>query len=269
MTRGDLTELKKWFSRFVRGYQTEDLELHQNVDLKVQRTMNVCREIRFIGHAMSLSETDLLLAESIALLHDVGRFEQFSRYRTFADSRSEDHAQLGITIVSQERLLEPLPSDEADLIVRAVALHNRATVPRDESDRSLLFTNLLRDADKLDIWRIVIEYYYQDPGERNEAVAIGYEESPGISARITENLRREEPVWRRDVRNINDFKLLHIGWVYDLNFTPTYRAVRERRYIHSIAATLPLTPEVEEVVRIADAHLARKCMNDRQTLVSG
>ncbi|MGB2958807.1 MAG: hypothetical protein WBD30_07955, partial [Bacteroidota bacterium] len=79
-------------------------------------------------------------------------------------------------------------------------------------------------------------------------------------------LRKGEAVRRTDVKNINDFKLLQIGWVYDLNFTPTYRAVRDRGYVQSIAETLPRTPEVEGLVRIALTHLAEKCRPELQPM---
>jgi hypothetical protein len=259
MTRRELSDLKKWFRQFVGRYHTADYDLRRNVDLKVKHTMNVCREIRLIGDALALSEDDQLLAESIALLHDVGRFEQYARHRTFADSRSEDHAQLGLSLLTQERILEAFPSDDADLVVCAISHHNRAAVPRGESDRCIFFSNLLRDADKLDIWRVVIEYYQQPPEERNEAVAIGYEESPGISMQVAQELRNRQSVSRRHVRNINDFKLLQIGWVFDLNFPATCRAVRDRRYVNAIALTLPQLPEVEELVAIALTELDRKC----------
>jgi len=259
MTREKLSELKRWFRSFVRRYRTDDVDLRRNVDLKVKHTMNVCREIRSLSNSLSLPEVDLLLAESIALLHDVGRFEQYARHRTFADSRSEDHARLGLTILSRERILEILPPGEDDILVRAISCHNWPTVPREQSERYTLFSNLLRDADKLDIWRVVIEYYHQRPEDRNEAVAIGYEDFPGVSAPIALSLRKGEAVSRADVKNINDFKLLQIGWVYDLNFTPTCVAVRDRRYVESIAETLPRTPEFEGLVQIALTHLAERC----------
>ncbi|MGB5874696.1 MAG: HD family phosphohydrolase, partial [Bacteroidota bacterium] len=175
-------------------------------------------------------------------------------------------AQLGLTILSRERILEVIPPGEADIVVRAISYHNRPTAPREESERCILLSNLLRDADKLDIWRVVIEYYHQRPEDRNEAVAIGYEENPGVAAPVALSLRKGEAVSRADVKNINDFKLLQIGWVYDLNFTPTYRAVRDRGYVQSIAETLPRTPEVEGLVRIALTHLAEKCRPELQPM---
>ena len=64
-----------------------------------------------------------------ALLHDIGRFEQYRRYRTFADSRSENHASLGVKIIKQENLLQGCTAVAADTIIRTVGCHNRLDIP--------------------------------------------------------------------------------------------------------------------------------------------
>jgi hypothetical protein len=54
------------------------------------------------------------------------------------------------------------------------------------------------------------------------------------------------------MRNLNDFKLLQMGWVYDVNYVPTLRLVRRRRYLEKLRDSLPegeLRERVYEVVR--------------------
>ena len=43
------------------------------------------------------------IAEAVALLHDVGRFEQYKRYGTFNDRKSVNHAALGVEIMKKNR----------------------------------------------------------------------------------------------------------------------------------------------------------------------
>jgi hypothetical protein len=50
------------------------------------------------------------------------------------------------------------------------------------------------------------------------------------------------------LKTLNDFMLLQLAWVYDLNFTGSLRMVAERRYIEMIAALLPATGEVRDAV---------------------
>lgn len=45
-------------------------------------------------------------------------------------------------------------------------------------------------------------------------------------------------------------------WVFDINFQPTLRAIADRGYLDTIAAALPATPRVEQVLCKARRHLA-------------
>ena len=106
--------------------------------------------------------------------------------------------------------------------------------------RSVYFcTRLLRDADKLDIWKVVIDYYYDGNGDRNDAISLGFPDTPGISEGVYHDLMHRHIVDIQHLHNLNDFKLLQIGWIYDINFVPALHAVRERRYLEQIRTTLP------------------------------
>ena len=162
-----LPRLRDWFEDYVTQFSSDDPILQENMDLKAEHTRRVCEVIMDIGASLDLSEEELCIAEAAALLHDIGRFEQYSRYRTFSDYRSEDHAALGVKIIQANRVLDGLEPAVADIIVRAVQYHNRVTLPVGEEERCLFSLKLLRDADKVDIWRVVTEYY-QNAGEQPE-----------------------------------------------------------------------------------------------------
>jgi hypothetical protein len=53
-------------------------------------------------------------------------------------------------------------------------------------------------------------------------------------------------------------KLFQIGWVYDLNFPPACAAVRTRRYVETIAATLPDHPAIRRAVALTLESLGRR-----------
>ena len=60
---------------------------------------------------------DLLLAKTAALFHDIGRFPQWKHYSTFVDSVSEDHALLGLEVLSRHKGFEAdLPQNKERLI---------------------------------------------------------------------------------------------------------------------------------------------------------
>ena len=95
MMQSDLTRLQSWFTSYVSGFFTGSDELDRVFKLKQMHTQRVCFTIRRLGRALQLSSRDLLLAEVAALLHDVGRFPQFARYRTFRDQDSTNHGRPG------------------------------------------------------------------------------------------------------------------------------------------------------------------------------
>ena len=251
----DVWEVEAWFNRYVGTFQSEDLDLQRNVRLKQEHTERVCAEIRGIGEVLELDTRRLYLADVIARLHDVGRFEQYARYRTFSDRDSVNHAELGISVLERERVLERFDAPARDLILCAVRYHNRAALPGDETADCLFFSRLLRDADKLDIWRVVIDHYNAEVGEGNEAIELGLPDTPGCSDEVCEDLMQHRIVDIDHVRNFNDFKLLQSGWVFDINFPPTFQRVRERRYLERIREALPRTAEIETVFSVIEAYL--------------
>ncbi len=242
-----LSDLKNWFANYASTFRSDDPEVRRNIDLKKRHTKRVCQEILHIGEREGLSDDELRLAETIALFHDVGRFEQYARYRTFMDGKSENHAELGIKIIEKFGVLDSLDNAAKEIVLRAVKYHNRPSLPREESDTVLLFSKLIRDADKLDIWKVVTDYYHRKETKRNAAVELDLPDTPGFSEEVLQSLADKRIVNMKDVKNLNDFKLLQIGWIFDINFKATLQRVKERGYLESIRDVLPESKEMDEL----------------------
>jgi HD superfamily phosphohydrolase YqeK len=232
-------ELKIRFEQYVKQFASPDPNIRAALDLKHAHTRRVCEAIVDIGEDEGLSGEDLLMAEATALLHDIGRFEQFRRYKTFSDARSENHALLGVKVIQENAILDGIDLQTAQTILRAVKCHNRASLPARENGRGLLFMKLLRDADKVDIWRVVTDYYRNARHERNQTIELNLPDTPDISDAVFRSLMKGEIVQMKDIGTLNDFKLLQIGWIYDVNFRRTFQIVREKGYLEKIRQALP------------------------------
>jgi hypothetical protein len=243
-------DMKKWFADYLRTFKSDDADLRQNISLKQEHSQRVCTEILDIGGKIGLHDQELALAELIALFHDIGRFEQYARYRTFADRASVNHAAFGVKILKEKRVLDKLDESTRDLVLKTILYHNRATLPRQESKTCLLFTKLLRDADKLDIWRVVTEYYARSDSQRNAALELGLPDTPEISAKVYRDLLAGKIVSIHHLKNLNDFKLLQISWIYDINFVPTFQRIRERAYLAIIRQALPQSDKIETIFSV-------------------
>jgi hypothetical protein len=248
MDGNEFDRLKQWFSEYCRSFYSDDPADQKNIVLKEEHTENVCRNMDEISRSLRLSDGDTALAGTVALFHDVGRFPQYRRYRTFRDSISTNHAALGAKVLIENNVLGQSSGRDREVVVRSVALHNVFSLPERIDEEILLFTRMVRDADKLDIWRIFIDYYATPEEDRPGAAALGLPDSPGYSAGVLASLLRGEMVNLSLLTTLNDFRLLQLAWIFDLNFPRSFEILRERAYIDGLAAFLPGDPEIERAV---------------------
>jgi hypothetical protein len=253
-----LPKLKAWFEDYVCQFFSEDPVVQKGIELKAEHTRRVCDVIVDIGETLDLSIEDLCMAEASGLLHDIGRFQQYMQYRTFSDHRSVDHAALGVDVIKASRVLDGLVPAIADIIVRVVRYHNRPFLPLGERDRCLFFLKLLRDADKVDIWRVVTDYYKNAGQSRNLAIEMELPDIDQISDPVYEALMNGQLVQMIDVKTLNDFKLLQIGWIYDVAFPRTFQIVRKKAYLELIRDALPQgSVHAKEIYKRARTYLER------------
>jgi len=250
--------LKSWFFNYVQTFKHGDKNFQENIILKEKHTMKVCKEILNIGEQLELNGDELRLSEIIALFHDIGRFKQYARYKTFVDGKSENHAELGVKILKENKVLNRFDNSIQSLILRTISYHNRAALPEEETDTCLFFSKLLRDADKLDIWRVVTDYYNRNNGKRNGAIELGLPDTAGFSDEIYQDLIKKRIVDIKHLQNLNDFKLLQAGWIFDINFAPTFKSIKKRHYLEMIRHVLPESQNIGKIFSVMQMYLDKK-----------
>ena len=152
----DFKHARGVFENYLNGYDRED----EKIKLKIIHTYGVVKSAREIGHRMHLNEEDQQLAELIALLHDIGRFQQLRLYNSFSPD-TMDHAAFGVQLLFEgenpmiNRFIEDRSYDE--LIRVAIARHSDFHLEGITDNRTLLHARLIRDADKLDNCRVKLQ----------------------------------------------------------------------------------------------------------------
>ena len=256
MQHADLIRLQQWFDKYVTSFYDLEPDGLRNIILKKEHTMQVVAGMASIAAGERLNKEETMIASTVALLHDVGRFPQYRRWRTFRDSDSDNHARLSLEVIRSEQLLGNLTDDERLLIEEAVRFHNLLALPEQIESPTDRYIKLIRDADKLDIWRVFLEYYQLPEEQRASAVGLGFPDRPEVTPECLDALSSGKIVRLEQARVLNDFKLLQISWVYDLNFDTTRRLLLEREYLPRLAATLPDNATVTRAVRRAVSELA-------------
>jgi len=109
---------------------------------------------------------------------------------------------------------------------------------------------------------LVTDYYYRKDRKRNGTIELDLPDTPGFSEEVYQDMLHERIVDIKHVRNLNDFKLLQTGWIFDVNFQPTLDRIKERRYLELIRDVLPASENIDRVFEVIQGFLLkRKGMN--------
>ena len=249
MQNSDLEQFKDWFATYADSHFGDDAYINANLQLKKDHSSRVCDEMDHLIDRLGFDDNDKLLARTTALFHDIGRFPQFVKYQTYMDAQSCDHSCLSVNILQETGILDVLSDQERQIILTSIRLHGQKELPRDLDARTMLFAKLVRDADKLDIFFIVIKEmksYRADPD--NFLLGVEFTDEPYCSEDVVDAVIDGKLIDYKKLRTLSDMLLLQLGWVYDTNFKPTFERVKERRYIERIAEHLIKTPRTETAV---------------------
>jgi hypothetical protein len=248
MEQGQLKNFRVWFYDYVAGFYSNDEYVNANLKLKEEHSRRVCEEMSYLAGELELSDNQKWTADAIALLHDVGRFEQFVKYQTYNDARSVNHCLLGVEVLRREKVLEQVEKASRKWIEKAIENHGRIDLPKDLGGEELLFSKLIRDADKIDVFYVATEYYKQYRDNPNAfTLELEFPDEPTYSKKIVERILCGRLIDYSKLRTINDMKLCQLGWVYDVNFTATLKRIKDRRFLEKILDFLPKTEDINRV----------------------
>lgn len=251
-----VADFRRWFDAYVNRFFGGDEFINLNLRRKQEHTQRVCEETLVLAEPLALDDDQKRVAEAIALFHDVGRFPQFADYRTYNDAESVDHSRLAVEVLRREGVLAALRRQERHWVETAVERHGRKELGSDLRGRTLLFAKIIRDADKLDIFRIVAQkyrLYRQDPEEY--VMDTPFPDPPEYSPGVMEAALDGRLVQYTQLRTLNDMVLCQIGWVYDLNFAASLLRLRNSGFLDELFDALPRTADVVKLTARIREHI--------------
>ncbi len=222
----DMIEAKKAFKEYVKKYNPED----EKIKIKIVHIEKVAENSKRIAQNLGLSQEDVELAELIGLLHDIGRFEQVRLYHTFVDKDSINHGEYGAKILFEDGLIRNFIKDNKfDKIIKlAIVNHNRADIEEDLTERERLHAKIIRDADKTDIFRILIS------GDKKAIWEKADLSDDKISDEIYREFVEDKRINYKERKTSADILVSHFNYVYDLNFPETRKIIRDNKYIDKL-----------------------------------
>ena len=210
------------FDEYTFNYDMNDAE----INYKYYHSYRVMDAMELLATKLNLSDKDIELAKVIGLFHDIGRFEQDKRYNSFSDIKM-DHGNYGVEVLKENKILDKLNIDSSDyeVIYKAIKNHNKFAIEPNLNERELLFSKLIRDADKLDI-------LYALGNENIKGILRQDEEQ--ISKSIEDSYFKEVPANTKESNSHNDGLIVIFCYIYDINFKETYQIILENNYYQKI-----------------------------------
>ena len=252
--RDDLLPHLKQFADHAGEYIRRWPEQAEHHTLKREHTWRV------LGNALRLLDEAVLSSPAVgraallaALYHDIGRFEQLRQYGTYADAVSANHATLSLVALHKLRALQGEQPVTSSQIKTAVALHNRFTLPAFVTGDRRAVTHLVRDADKLDIMRVLAGSL--GPGCTPDPVVVMFlRNEPGkCTSSFMQGLQTGERLNYNNMRYVNDFRMLLCQWVEGMHYPLAKKLLLQEGYLRQIVQSIDLP----EAAKLAGEYLNR------------
>ena len=219
----------KYFKEYLNNFDHEN----GKIDLKIRHTYGVVRASEYIANKLKLSDEEIELAKLIALLHDIGRFEQVKQFNSFIDIKSIDHALLGIDILFQQNLIRNFVEDNQydNIIYKAILNHNKYEIEKGLDDIELMYAKIIRDADKIDIFRVKVEEDFANIIDNTNREIL---ENDTLSENIYNDFMNSRLIVDGDRKTDLDIWTSHIAYIFDFNFKFGLEYIKENDYINMI-----------------------------------
>lgn len=226
----DIERAEKAFKEYLKEYDVDS----EKVALKVTHTYGVVKASEYLAKQLNLSEEDTNLSRLIALLHDIGRFEQSKANNDVydnADSMLFDHAVYGCKVLFEDNMIRRFVDEDKydNIIYKAILNHNRITIEDGLSEKELLHAKLIRDNDKTDNFRVKLTESFKVLLGTDDVEKI---ENERISEDIYETFMKKSLIKYGDAQTPLDRWSAYIAFIFDYNFDESLRYLKENDLIN-------------------------------------
>jgi len=248
----DIEKAKKEFIKYTNNYDLQN----DNITRKIGHSIRVMEISESIAKDLDLTKEQIELATLIGLLHDIARFEQMKRYGTYKDSISCDHGDLGVEILEHDNFIRKfIDEDKYDkIILTSIKNHNKYKIEENLTEEELLFSKIIRDADKLDIMYEGVEMFWKDKQEVEEV------EQSDITPAVYEQFISKQTINRKYGKLPADRLVCFLGFIFDINFKYDFKIIKQKDYINKILNRFSFKhkEKFEKVREIANKYIETK-----------
>lgn len=222
----DLEEAQNEFIKYTEKFNLED----KNIKRKQLHSLRVMNNAKQIATNLKLSEEQVQIATLIGLLHDIGRFKQYTEIGMGDNLEGFDHGDYGAKILFEDGMIRKFiePSKYDEIIREAIKNHNKFSIEDGLTEEELIFAKLIRDADKLDILYESVEIFYKGQEEKINKSILSYKTYNQFMNKIL--VKKEKNIKLEYIDNI----ICILAFIFDINYVASFQILKQKDYINSI-----------------------------------
>lgn len=253
----DLINAQNEFKKYANKY---DMTL-DGIERKYSHSFRVMKISTEIAQELNLTQEQIDLATLIGLLHDIARFEEFTRYDKFSVKNEFDHGDFAVEILKENDYIRKfIQTDKYDnIIIKAIKNHNKFEIENNLDEETLLYCKIIRDADKIDIFYEATEFFWTKKEEIEQI------ENGLILDSYYEQFIKKQPIFRVANQTIIDEIITCIAFIYDLNFKYSFEKLKTHQYIQKTLDRFKFKNNetenrIEQIRKVAEEFINRKCI---------
>ncbi len=226
-------KFEKAFDDYLNNYDKNVKEIRY----KYHHSYEVEKLMEKLAKKLGLRDEEVYIAKLIGLLHDIGRFEQVRISGKCSDVRSGiDHAdQSCIYLFDENHIRDFIDDSKYDKIIKdAIKNHNKYEIDKKVKGKNLLFSKMIRDTDKIDIYRVLSEEYKQ------------FYNKDDLRDYVKEMIDSRKTIKCFKGTTASERGIVHSVLVFDINFKESFEMLKKSKYLDSYFNTYDVEENSKE-----------------------
>lgn len=251
-----IASLRLAYNDFIISFKYAPYNADPAVERTIDHTQRVVENILILANFLELNDNEKAVAETVAIFHDIGRL--WILLPQNSEIKVVDHAQASIEYLKSCEAFKQLDESTQGIINHVIINHNKPDLPPKENESNLFYIKLLRDADKLDIWRTTTDYIAHKSGKPNMAKDLTLSEKSVVTQAFCKIIIEGGIPNKNDLITFNDFIIFQMSWIFDLHFKKSFQIVNQKQYIRHLYDSLPKNDSVIEIYRMIRIYIENR-----------
>ena len=226
------TKYEKAFDDYVSNYDLNE----KRIRYKYHHSYKVEELMEKLANSFNLTDEEIELAKVIGLLHDIGRFEQIRKYDSSSDIKSGiDHANESCVYLFDEGHIKDFYDKEENykIIKDAIKNHNKYEIDENVTGKNLLFAKMIRDMDKIDIYRVLSEEFSYEYDKNSK------------TKEVLDNFNSKVQVRSENIKTRTDSVLSYFAFLFGIYFKESFMILKEGNYLEKLFKII--TPKEDSI----------------------